>query len=366
MPPKAKTIASTVETQPVDNLQLQQLVVEWVPRKTLRTNIYNPNRMTSQDRALLRQSILEDGWTQPIVTLLDGTIVDGEQRWTVAGGPIAVADIDAIVAKMTERQAQGYLISESILGRLATSRARLVAFEAEGTRATLADITGTLVPITRVDFTDDAHKMIATIRHNRARGTHQLDAMAAITQDLQQLGLDFADLEVRLGMLPDEIERLIETVPLSDIQEEIALSPSWEPVAVSALSTQQLLDDDKAELARSRSESAAAEGLAYSRTLQRLAQERKALIQKRIQEEETTRGTSLTEPEKTALHIEVEQSLPDPLKPPKPAQLQKFVFFVTMEEFEFCKAVLGDPPVQGFLALCRAAAEHAEMVSVTL
>src|SRR5215468_1499388 len=85
---------------PVDTLQLEQLKIEWVPRSSVRPNKWNPNRMTEHDRALLRQSILEDGWTQPIVTLPDGTIVDGEQRWTTSGGSIQSSDIAAIIAKM--------------------------------------------------------------------------------------------------------------------------------------------------------------------------------------------------------------------------------------------------------------------------
>src|SRR5262249_33502409 len=112
-------------TGAVDDLQLSQLKVEWVPRSLLRPNKYNPNKMTLHDRALLKQSILEDGWTQPIVTLLDGTIVDGEQRWTVAGGPITSGDIETIIAKMESRRAEGYLISDSILQRLQTSLARV-------------------------------------------------------------------------------------------------------------------------------------------------------------------------------------------------------------------------------------------------
>ena len=67
-------------------MQLNQLKVEWVPRDTVKPNAYNPNKMTWDVRQLLLQSLLEDGWTQPIVTLMDGTIVDGEQRWTTSVG----------------------------------------------------------------------------------------------------------------------------------------------------------------------------------------------------------------------------------------------------------------------------------------
>src|SRR5262245_19054940 len=101
-----KVVEPAEVRNPVDQLQLEQLVIEWVPRSSLRANSYNPNRMTEHDRLLLRQSILEDGWTQPIVTLQDGTIVDGEQRWTTSGGSIQSGDIAAIIAKMQERAEQ--------------------------------------------------------------------------------------------------------------------------------------------------------------------------------------------------------------------------------------------------------------------
>lgn len=358
MATKTKTAPASVVTdsaQPVDALQLSQLKVEWVSRDTLRTNSYNPNRMTQLDRALLKQSILEDGWTQPIVTLLDGTIVDGEQRWTVAGFTLSSADVQAIIDKMRDREQQGFIVSQSILDRLQTARARVVALEADGHTPTLADMTGQLVPITRVDFKDEAHKMISTIRHNRARGTHQLDAMAEITQDLQQMGLDIDDLQVRLGMLPDEVERLMEIAPLQDIDADAPLSDSWVPVPIGAITTEQLLDNDQAELARARSAAAAQEAKVHALKVQEVEQRRKEETQARIQQEEAARGTALTQDEKRAVQATVAAALPAPEPMPTPQPLHKFVFFVTMEEFELCSQVLGEPPVQGFLTLCRAA-----------
>src|SRR5689334_2269728 len=125
--------------------------------------------MTRQDRDLLRQSLLEDGWTQPVVTLKDGTIVDGEQRWTTAGLPITSDQLQAIIDKQLHRAAQGAMLSPSIMGRLERNLEKLKAVEADGSVGTIASLTDGAVPITRVDFTDEAHKMIATIRHNRAR-----------------------------------------------------------------------------------------------------------------------------------------------------------------------------------------------------
>lgn len=193
----------------IADYQLSQLKVEWVDYHDVRPNTYNPNRMGWHERMLLRASLLEDGWTQPIVTLPDGQIVDGEQRWTTAGLELHPSDVQDVIDRMLRRQKTGAVVSESILQRLNESKKRLEEAIAAGEqKPTLASITGGKVPITRVDLGDDAHKMISTIRHNRARGSHQVDVMANILQDLDKMGLDIPDLETRLGMDDEEIQRL--------------------------------------------------------------------------------------------------------------------------------------------------------------
>src|SRR5262245_34225405 len=59
-----------LDTEPISR-------VEWVDRSTLHANHYNPNAVAPPERELIILSILEDGWTQPLVTLPDGEIVDG-------------------------------------------------------------------------------------------------------------------------------------------------------------------------------------------------------------------------------------------------------------------------------------------------
>jgi len=135
--------------------------VEWVPRDVLHANGYNPNKVAPPELALLKLSILEDGWTQPIVAREDGEIVDGFHRWTISGDPD--------IAKMT----------------------------------------GGLVPVVRLANVDPAHQRMSTIRHNRARGTHHVLRMADIVADLmEEYGLDVAELMFRLGMEDEEVERL--------------------------------------------------------------------------------------------------------------------------------------------------------------
>lgn len=143
--------------------------VVWMPRERLRANDYNPNHVAPPELRLLKLSIIENGWTQPIVArpaevLPDGSdheIVDGFHRWTVA----AHDEIHVL--------------------------------------------TGGLVPVV-VITPDPATQRMATIRHNRARGTHAVIRMADIVIALSKdMGLTPEEIGDRLQMEPEEIKRLI-------------------------------------------------------------------------------------------------------------------------------------------------------------
>ena len=117
-------------TQPVSS-------VEWTDPKTLRANFYNPNHVAPPELELLKLSILEDGWTQPIVAREDGEIVDGYHRFYLATH-------DREVAALTKG----------------------------------------MVPVVRLTPRSNADQMMSTIRHNRARGTHGVLKMADIVRRL--------------------------------------------------------------------------------------------------------------------------------------------------------------------------------------
>lgn len=144
----------STEDQPVSR-------VRWEPRGRLRANLYNPNAVAPPELELLKISIIEDGWTQPIVVLADLTIVDGFHRWTVSADPRIRAMTDG------------------------------------------------LVPVVVIDA-DALHRMMSTIRHNRARGTHAVLRMAEIVRSMAQSGLPAADICERLGMEAEELERLLD------------------------------------------------------------------------------------------------------------------------------------------------------------
>ena len=148
----------SVEQQPVS-------AVQWLPRERLRGNAYNPNRVAAPELDLLVVSILEDGWTQPIVVLPAGDdgvhqIVDGYHRWTVSA--------DARVSKLTGGQ----------------------------------------VPVVVVGL-DPVHRMMSTIRHNRARGTHAVVKMAEIVRRMTDDGVPQKAIQKRLGMEAEEVVRLV-------------------------------------------------------------------------------------------------------------------------------------------------------------
>ena len=112
---------------------------------------------------LLKISILENGWTQPIVISPDGTIVDGFHRWTLG---------------LKDKEVQ--------------------------------KLTDGLVPVVTLTNLDQALSRLATIRHNRARGNHYVVKMADIIHELKALNLSDEEISQRLGMELEEVERLFD------------------------------------------------------------------------------------------------------------------------------------------------------------
>ncbi|MGL5433794.1 MAG: ParB N-terminal domain-containing protein [Lachnospiraceae bacterium] len=134
--------------------------LQWIDRKIVKPNDYNPNKVSKQNLELLSRSILTNGWTLPIVVRPDYTIIDGFHRWTVAG--------------------QDPLFS-LLRGQ---------------------------VPIVIVEHQDKAGNIYGTVTHNRARGTHLLEPMKAIVRELMNEGKTVQEIGKQLGMKPEEIFRL--------------------------------------------------------------------------------------------------------------------------------------------------------------
>lgn len=134
--------------------------LQWVDRDRVKPNDYNPNKVSKQNLELLKQSILTNGWTLPIVVRPDFTIIDGFHRWTVAG--------EEPLKSMLEGK----------------------------------------VPVVIVEHKDKAGNIYGTVTHNRARGTHLLEPMKAIVRELMGEGKSVEEIGKQLGMRPEEIFRL--------------------------------------------------------------------------------------------------------------------------------------------------------------
>lgn len=158
-----------------------------VPVDKIQANNYNPNSVAPPEMRLLYESIKNDGYTMPIVCYYDKAqdvyiIVDGFHRYQVM---LEHPDI----------------------------------YERENG----------MLPVSVIDKTLD-HRMASTIRHNRARGTHDVDLMSNIVKDLHELGRSDAWISRHLGMDKDEILRLKQITGLASLFKEVKFGKAWRPV----------------------------------------------------------------------------------------------------------------------------------------
>lgn len=156
------------------------LDVRLVPIGKVRANEYNPNKVATPEMKLLRHSIKQDGYTQPIVTIYDKKqdlyiVIDGFHRYRCAVDYFHLEEVPVVV------------IDKKIQDRMAS-----------------------------------------TIRHNRARGTHQIRGMAALVTGLVALGWDDARIQKELGMEIDEVLRLKQITGLKEAFANHDFSKSWE------------------------------------------------------------------------------------------------------------------------------------------
>lgn len=154
--------------------------VQWVPAHLIHGNDYNPNAVAPPEMQLLEVSIKKDGFTQPIVV------------WQVEGGYEVVDGF--------HRHLVGVKLGFTHLP----------------------------VVVINADRTDRGDRIAATIRHNRARGKHQVGAMSEIVQELAQRNWGDQRIAKELGMEPDEVLRLKQVTGLADLFSDRAFSEAWE------------------------------------------------------------------------------------------------------------------------------------------
>ena len=136
-----------------------------VPIEKIEANGYNPNHVAKREMDLLYQSILIDGYTMPIVCFYDESIdkyiiVDGYHRYSI------------MMLKKDIYEREGGKIPASIIKK------------------------------------DINERMAATIRHNRARGKHEVELQASLVGVMKD-GWSEGRIMKELGMTIDEIQRLL-------------------------------------------------------------------------------------------------------------------------------------------------------------
>ena len=157
-----------------------------VPVEKIEPNTYNPNAVAPPEFKLLYESIREDGYTMPVVCYYDKEadkyiIVDGFHRYRIM---LEYRDI----------------------------------YEREGG----------MLPVSVIDKPID-YRMASTIRHNRARGTHDVDLMSNIVKELHDLGRSDKWISTHLGMDADEILRLKQITGLAALFREAGFGSAWTP-----------------------------------------------------------------------------------------------------------------------------------------
>jgi ParB-like chromosome segregation protein Spo0J len=170
---------SPMKGEPVD-------LVLWVKAEGVTANDYNPNAVAPPEMELLRESISQDGYTQPIVTFAGGSVrevVDGFHRHRVG------KECPEVRARI-----KGYL------------------------------------PVVTIneDRTDKGDRIASTIRHNRARGKHKVEAMSDIVIELKRRNWSDAKISKNLGMDEDEVLRLCQITGMAEAFADADFSKSWD------------------------------------------------------------------------------------------------------------------------------------------
>lgn len=148
--------------------------IEYRAADDLRANEYNPNRQSATEFALLKKSIAEDGMTQPIVALPSGVIIDGEHRWRAC----KELNIDP-------------------------------------------------VPVVVVAL-DEARRRIATIRHNTARGSHDMEREADVLRAIVDLAGEGAALD-GLQLTSAELDAALSLPSAADLYGGSEFGQAWTP-----------------------------------------------------------------------------------------------------------------------------------------
>jgi len=186
---------SPFKDEPVD-------LVTWVKNENVKGNSYNPNSVPPIEFQLLKTSISHDGFTQPIVAFPEDnqiTVVDGFHRHRVG-----------------KEDAE---IRERIMGYL---------------------------PIVKIKASqsDINNRMASTVRHNRARGKHSVEAMSDMVVELKRRFWSDEKIAKELGMEADEVLRLQQITGLAGLFSDREFSEAWEAESFTNAQEIDLIDEE--------------------------------------------------------------------------------------------------------------------------
>lgn len=171
--------ASPFKNEPID-------YVKWELNENIVANSWNPNVVASPEMELLEVSILNDGYTQPIVSWQTDDkveVVDGFHRSRVGKE-----------SKIVKQRVMGYLPIVNI----------------------------------RTEQSGKNDRIASTIRHNRARGKHQVNAMSEIVIELKNRNWTNQRISKQLGMDEEEVLRLCQISGLEHLFTDSDFSKAWE------------------------------------------------------------------------------------------------------------------------------------------
>lgn len=182
--------------------------VKWVKSDDVVANDYNPNKVAPPEMELLELSIINDGYTQPIVTWGNPEkgkteVIDGFHRNRVGKE-----------SKIVRQRVFGYL--------------------------PVVDI--------RQEQSGANDRIASTIRHNRARGKHQVNAMSEIVIELKNRNWTNQRIAKQLGMDEEEVLRLCQISGLEHLFTDADFSRAWESSDTVDMDFEVLTDDVSDEM----------------------------------------------------------------------------------------------------------------------
>jgi ParB-like chromosome segregation protein Spo0J len=169
----------------VSDFQSPVYAVRAVPIDKVQANDYNPNAVAPPEMALLETSIWEDGYTQPVVTYYD-------------------------------KERDVYIVVDGFHRYLTLKNSKRIFEREKG-----------LLPVVVIDK-EIGDRMASTIRHNRARGTHNIELMSTIVAELVEMGKGDRWICQHVGMSADELLRLKQITGVAALFANRDFSRSWE------------------------------------------------------------------------------------------------------------------------------------------